>query len=243
MLLVSSDPRLAPQDLTASALFSRRLMHFCAAEIETHSHSSASSQLTPDSPPIPTVTTTAYRAPTGLHHTPFSHPETSDQLLEDLEESLEDLEDGLDVLFILEKAFEDALKAHVVPKYPPSPPFPSDPTGSKVDTAQRQSPRNPEPLQADPANSHPPLTIASSDGTPPVQEFEPLLAGSSTALVAILDHHDPGHPNLPDGSNPMMSCDAVLRIAHLGDSMGMLIRGDEIVWRSEEMWLKVPFPR
>ena len=29
---------------------------------------------------------------------------------------------------------------------------------------------------------------------------------------------------------------AVIRIAHVGDCMGMLIRGDEIVWRSEEMW-------
>jgi len=30
--------------------------------------------------------------------------------------------------------------------------------------------------------------------------------------------------------------DAVIRIAHLGDCMGMLVRGDDIVWRSEEMW-------
>jgi len=30
--------------------------------------------------------------------------------------------------------------------------------------------------------------------------------------------------------------DAVIRIAHLGDCMGILVRGDDIVWRSEEMW-------
>jgi hypothetical protein len=30
--------------------------------------------------------------------------------------------------------------------------------------------------------------------------------------------------------------DAVIRIAHLGDCMGMLVRGDNIVWRSDEMW-------
>lgn len=28
----------------------------------------------------------------------------------------------------------------------------------------------------------------------------------------------------------------MIRIAHLGDCMGMLIRGEEIVWRTEEMW-------
>ena len=27
-----------------------------------------------------------------------------------------------------------------------------------------------------------------------------------------------------------------LRIAHLGDYMSMLVRGEDIVWRSEEMW-------
>jgi hypothetical protein len=36
---------------------------------------------------------------------------------------------------------------------------------------------------------------------------------------------------------------AVLKIAHLGDCMGMLVRGEDIVWRSEEMWWSVsPFP-
>lgn len=39
---------------------------------------------------------------------------------------------------------------------------------------------------------------------------------------------------------------AVMRIAHLGDCMGMLIRGEQVVWRTEEMWwnvcLPLPFP-
>ncbi|KAF5378089.1 hypothetical protein D9615_007604 [Tricholomella constricta] len=48
----------------------------------------------------------------------------------------------------------------------------------------------------------------------------PLHTGSSTALVAVLDNVD----------------EPVLKIAHIGDSMGMLVRGDNIVWRSEEMW-------
>lgn len=32
---------------------------------------------------------------------------------------------------------------------------------------------------------------------------------------------------------------AVLRIAHLGDCMAMLVRGEEIVWRTDEMWWNV----
>ncbi|KAJ7249515.1 hypothetical protein B0H12DRAFT_963036, partial [Mycena haematopus] len=28
----------------------------------------------------------------------------------------------------------------------------------------------------------------------------------------------------------------VLKIAHMGDCMGMLVRGGEVAWRSEEMW-------
>lgn len=47
--------------------------------------------------------------------------------------------------------------------------------------------------------------------------WEPLTIGSSTALLAVLsgDH---------------------LRIAHLGDCVGWLVRKGEVVWRSEEMW-------
>ena len=33
--------------------------------------------------------------------------------------------------------------------------------------------------------------------------------------------------------------DAVMKIAHVGDCMGMLVRDEEIVWRSEEMWWSV----
>lgn len=44
-----------------------------------------------------------------------------------------------------------------------------------------------------------------------------------------------------------MRCDATTRIVHVGDCMGMLVRGENIVWRTEEMWLNVrtcplPFP-
>lgn len=48
-------------------------------------------------------------------------------------------------------------------------------------------------------------------------QWEPLIAGSSTALLAVLS-----------GDR--------LRIAHLGDCVGWLVRDGEVVWRSEEMW-------
>ena len=87
----------------------------------------------------------------------------------------------------------------------------------------------------------------------------PLLEGSSTALLAILEHPVPPrakatksqglfspHPRrapVVDHAHPPPAADraggAVLRIAHLGDCMAMLIRGEEIVWRTEEMWWNV----
>ncbi|EPQ53197.1 hypothetical protein GLOTRDRAFT_45575 [Gloeophyllum trabeum ATCC 11539] len=72
----------------------------------------------------------------------------------------------------------------------------------------------------------------------------PLLLGSSTALVAVLDYAS----RKPTGSSkstwvePSISApdlpmpEPVIKIAHLGDCMGMLVRGEEVVWRSEEMW-------
>jgi hypothetical protein len=31
----------------------------------------------------------------------------------------------------------------------------------------------------------------------------------------------------------------VLKIAHVGDCVGMLVRGNDIIWRTEEMWWDV----
>ena len=36
-----------------------------------------------------------------------------------------------------------------------------------------------------------------------------------------------------------MGCDAAIRIVHVGDCMGMLVRDEDIVWRTEEMWWNV----
>lgn len=155
--------------------------------------------------------------PTHTHPTlpdPFEESEYEHD--HDLEQDpVEELAEGLDVLMILEKAYERTLKAHVLPPSTPPP----------VDTL-----RNTDPV--------------------------PLMAGSSTALLAILDEvpnlsvcsnlpsdHDSQKPtftlntdanttqNTPDGAyHP------VLKIAHVGDCMAMLVRDDEIAWRSEEMW-------
>ncbi|OCB87581.1 hypothetical protein A7U60_g5284 [Sanghuangporus baumii] len=53
--------------------------------------------------------------------------------------------------------------------------------------------------------------------------WEPLTVGSSTALLAVLS-----------GDR--------LRVAHLGDCVGWLVRAGEIVWRSEEMWWGFNYP-
>jgi hypothetical protein len=157
--------RTSPRDAAASALFARRLMHHCAAEL-------SALPPRPASPPLP--------APKPVH-TLFSPAVRAAQLHEELADELEELEDGLDVLAILESAYDKTIQAHVRPPPPDAP---------------RLSP-----------------------ALPP----EPWLAGSSTALLAVLDHTHVGP-------------DAVLRIAHLGDSMGMLVRGERVVWRSAEQW-------
>ena len=65
-----------------------------------------------------------------------------------------------------------------------------------------------------------PFNPSSELKVPQECDWEPLLAGSSTALLAVLS-----------GDR--------LRVAHLGDCSALLIRNEEVVWRSEEMWWKV----
>ncbi|KAF8228709.1 hypothetical protein L208DRAFT_1403405 [Tricholoma matsutake] len=154
-----------------------------------------------------------------MHYTSdeLSSPPPQDSLQEscdlnpasELESHLSDLSEGIDVLQILERAYERTVNAHVHPQ---------------------------------------------SNGS------TPLHTGSSTALVAVLDHvhvppadrvsttasesHAPSTtPPLPKLRNdPEVKLESptspvpVVKIAHIGDCMGMLVRGEEIVWRSEEMW-------
>ncbi|TFK71397.1 hypothetical protein BDN72DRAFT_837606 [Pluteus cervinus] len=206
-----------------SAMFSKRLMHYCAAEIET------ASRQVPSSPPPPFFSTACpprkvSSKPKLPDPSPFAHAEpwywtdttpSAVDLEADLEESLEDLEEGIDVLMILERAYEQTIKAHVVP-VPPTPPT-HDPASSSV------------PMSSVSFSS---TSNATSElaGEP---HTIPLRSGSSTALIAVLDYI-PRSPSSKQAS--YAGYDAVIKIAHLGDCMGMLVRGDDIAWRSDEMW-------
>jgi serine/threonine protein phosphatase PrpC len=139
-----------------------------------------------------------------MHYTSseLSLPLSTQDTESELESHLAELSDGIDVLQILERAYERTLSAHV-----------------------------------------------QHNGS------TPLHTGSSTALVAVLDHVTPDEdaPSTPESnSTPPESIDdpevkleppaspvPVVKIAHIGDCMGMLVRGEEIVWRSEEMWWAV----
>lgn len=208
-------------------MFAKRLMHFCSAEIESET------QRTP-APDPKSIFTTHFpprrhpRSPSPLFHSqpnPWAWdgplPPTTD-LKADLEDSLEELEDGIDVLMILERAYEQTVKAHVV----------SVPTSEPT----------PEPKSASlPMSS---VSFSSISGTAASKQNEPhtipLRSGSSTALIAVLDYIPrvpSSTPSLVQDGSP--SYNAVIKIAHLGDCMAMLVRGDDIAWRSEEMWWNV----
>lgn len=265
--MVPSPESIDPLQPTASALFARRLMHYCSAELEPSS-----------APPSPRPTASRpqfsfspHMKPQTSHQTPlfsnsksiFEELETQrirqQELEEDLLDSLDELSEGIDVLQILERAYDQTIKTHVVS---PSPSPPPSTSLSKHSNAYTQNPSVP------------------SQGQPRCSEPIPLMSGSSTALLAVLDHA----PQLPANSDSSMttlslvsssacpplsssapatsspisnyaagtlhpsifldndqtpSCDAVIRIAHIGDCMGMLVRDEEIIWRSEEMWWDV----
>ena len=165
-------------------------MHFCSAEVAVQASSPTVSSH--DSPPSPKTPFFPY--------TPSSSPSRSATPQDVPNDTIEDFVDGLDVLLILERAYERALKSHVTA---PSP-------------------------------------QASTPSLPAPSKPEPLLTGSSTALLAVLDSSG-SHVPTPEVSvvADAQAHDAVIRIAHLGDCMGMLVRGADIVWRSEEMWWAV----
>ncbi|KAF8621707.1 hypothetical protein AX15_007568 [Amanita polypyramis BW_CC] len=262
---------------TPSALFARRLMHFCSAEVDTVSDATplSSPPLSPIQPPsrpqfsFSHLPSRPAPAPILVSHAPslcwsdstspsflstpissslpsastFTPPSraTTDEisaLEQDLEESLEELSEGIDVLQVLERAYDRTLKAHVVAaaESPPATshsPSPA-PQGSNqsIDIPSKSSPPSQSELQ----------------GKNTTTEMVPLMSGSSTALLAVLDHvprqdisqlmNDPSRfPSIMTTNlEAEDGYDAVIKIAHVGDCMGMLVRGDEIAWRSEEMW-------
>ena len=161
-----------------------------------------------------------------------------DALHEELEDSLEDLEDGLDILMILERAYEKTIKAHVVADESTSSPQVAQPS-SLASIPEEQPP------STGPNDAVAPSSVFSPPPETPIipqPRNVPLKTGSSTALVAVLQH---ARPPTPPGSRPILfnlpaspkpAHDAVLKIAHLGDCMGMLVRDEHIAWRSAEMW-------
>ena len=204
-------------------------MHYCSDEVSNHHHSPATSS-----------------SASEVNDVIFDGMDSED-LCSELEDSLSDLEEGIDVLMVLESAYERAIKAHVVNTVPE------------------------HAVSVAPATSNRVFIQPPSKAS-----LQPLKAGSSTALLAVLEQptararpkrSSPSSPNhrsrsvsrcqsepvedpatMTAGMGPVPSTsagiprnlphqrDAVIKIANLGDSMAMLVRGRDIVWRSEEMW-------
>ncbi|KAF7331718.1 Protein phosphatase [Mycena kentingensis (nom. inval.)] len=233
---------------SASALFSRRLMHFCADEVDRAAHRPLPPQppiVAPWETPIPRPYASPYdpgfTSPyassssfSPFDSTPLEEPdlEEPEDLAAALEAELDELAEGIDVLNILERAYERTLKAHVVEVPAESPP----------ESAAKSFEQPPEPAAS--SNLWSFLASPKADGA---TKTVPLRAGGSTALVAVLDYI-PASSSLSvpvDGaagpvdmthSSDKTELMPVLKIAHLGDCMGVLVRDNEIVWRSEEMW-------
>lgn len=272
-----------------------------------------------------------------------------EQLEDQLEDSLEDLSEGLDVLMILERAYDKTMKVHTSAAHASSGQSSSsganksdvgsmserdkhrfvrkegegkgmrcEDTRSPVDPRSRSSPgaassssalSSPGPSKSSFSPSSPLSSSTSASGSSvpsssksnvkqhPQQSHSrtrnPMLQGSATALLAVLDHPSSPpasgvtqcasaprsyfassssssslfapKPRYPTPIPPLLNSNwywagkqdtkrdcpvvsqqpevkdhgAVVRIAHLGDCMGMLIRGEEVVWRTEEMWWNV----
>ncbi|KAH0835676.1 hypothetical protein J3R83DRAFT_9431 [Lanmaoa asiatica] len=225
----------APQDPSPSALFARRLMHHCSAEaLEIYACNSQRREASPVRSASPR------RTGNSALNDAWPWNADIDQLQEELEDELEDLEDGLDILMILERAYDKTIKAHVVAEdSTASAQVVRPPSLVSIPEDQPFSTGSGDALLLTPTPSLPPETPIA-----PQPKIIPLKTGSSTALVAVLQHSRPRTPprsspyrpilfNSPGSPKPH---DAVLKIAHLGDCMGMLVRDEHIAWRSAEMW-------
>lgn len=212
---------------TPSALFASRLMHYCSDEVSNYHH-------------LPAEPSSA----SDLDSAIFDGMETED-LYSELEDSLSDLGEGIDVLMILENAYERAIKAHVVNPVPEHS-VPAAPSTSNRVHTRPSSKATPQPLKAGSSTAllavleQPVNTRAkrSSSSSPNHRPRSASRCGSEkpedlVALAAGLGSVSPTSA-IPRTSPPQR--DAVIKIANLGDSMAMLVRGKDIVWRSEEMW-------
>lgn len=234
-----------PEEPTPSALFARRLMHHCSVET-LHAEKTADSRRRTVSP---SRTVSPRRTNCTALNDSWPWSADPDQLNEELEDSLEDLEDGLDILMILERAYENTLKAHVVTE--PAETSSSPPLVEAGTPSLATIPEDDDVIVAESTvYEKRPAPQPPETPMPSLIKTVPLMTGSSTALVAVLQHSQrnsprdvpPPKPVLFSAPAPSAACDAVLKIAHLGDCMGMLVRNEQIAWRSEEMWWKFNTP-
>ncbi|CAA7269359.1 unnamed protein product [Cyclocybe aegerita] len=246
------------QHPTPSALFSRRLMHFCSAEIEALSTSdpaiftSAPDPASPRSRPPTTQFSFQHHLKPRPAPPPSHDAYTFSELEDSLHSSLEELSEGIDVLQILERAYDSTVKAHLAPSAPTPVPLTTGSSTALLAVLDHPPPptlhphpllQSPEPphknyaagsIHVSPIEAQPtpqpsaalsqPQAPNSSSAIPPDSEPAPSISRKSDAACA------------PDAEADPNSYDAVIRIAHLGDCMGMLVRDDRIVWRSDEMW-------
>ncbi|KAI4523140.1 hypothetical protein K525DRAFT_254942 [Schizophyllum commune Loenen D] len=326
-------PPLPPSSPTPSALFSRRLMHFCSDEIahtlagrtedaDVSDKSSRSPSVIAPEPSHPKPTPLLSRATSPYSwpwkdthaHTPsplrfevdggesaaatapdirvddsYRDPERDDnEALSDSEGSEydEELEDALDVLQILQRAYDNTLREHVV-TLPPSAvsPRPEAGVSAAAEQVDGEAAKAPERIPLLSGSSTALIAVLEQLPAPPSPPSPSSAAGwssrapsaapsrdasrarspsvmrelSKTADVAeardrrqstsVLDHlpawtsmHEDvegslhSTPSSTAASSVGREPVATVKIAHVGDCMGMLIREDEIVWRTEEMW-------
>ena len=151
-------------------------MHYCSEEVDAASEQSEQAYVHP----TPTKSQCVDSWLSSLVDADL-YAEADDDIYAELEDSLEELEEGLDVIMILERAYEKALRSHVRPADASSSssssrsPSPSDSSPEAVSAASSTSPSSS-------SSSHSPLSPEVAPG------FVPLFEGSSTALVAILQH-------------------------------------------------------
>jgi len=201
-------------------------MHYCSDEVSNHHHLPAAPSSGSDMDDA------------------FLDGMDSEDLYSELEDSLSDLEEGVDVLMILENAYERAIKAHVVNPLPVS----SAPNRVPI---QSSSKANPQPLKAgsstallavleQPTNRLANTRAKISSSSPPnhrsrsVSRCRSEPAEEPATMVTGMGPVPSTSAGIPRTFPPQR--DAVIKIANLGDSMAMLVRGRDIIWRSEEMW-------
>ena len=207
-------------------------MHYCSDEVSNYHHSPAASLSNPE-----------------VDDAVFSGMDAED-LYSELEDSLSDLEEGIDVLMVLENAYERAIKAHVVNPVPERI-VPATPATSNRIHIQPSSKVGPQPLRAGsstallavleqpmgrPANTRTRCYSSSSPNhrSRSVSRCRSEPAEDLATMIPGLGPSPSTSAGIPRTSPPQR--DAVIKIANLGDSMAMLVRGRDIIWRSEEMW-------